>query len=77
MRKLTAATIAVTAVISAGAGAAAASAASHAPTRPAADRISIDRHTTRAERDRSGARATVTRLDRSSSDRAHATEAGR
>ncbi len=82
MRKLTAATIAVTAVISAGAGAAAASAAGPAPARPSADRVStdrvsIDRHAARTERDRSGVRTTVTRLDRSSSDRAHATEAGR
>jgi hypothetical protein len=77
MRKLTAATIAVTAVISAGAGAAATSAANAAPTRPSVDRVSIDRHAARAERDRSGVRTTVTRLDRSSSDRAHATEAGR
>jgi len=77
MHKLTAATIAVTAVISAGAGAAAASAAGPAPTRPAAEPVSIDRHAARAERDRSGARATVTRLDRSSSDHAHGTEAGR
>ena len=76
MRKLTAATIAVTAVISAGAGAAAASAAGPAPSRPAADQISIDRHAARAERDRSGVRTTVLRHDRSS-DRTHAMEAGR
>jgi Spy/CpxP family protein refolding chaperone len=69
MRKLTAATIAVTAVISAGAGAAAASAAGSSPmnpasSRPTADQISRDRHATRAERDRSG-------------DRTHAMEAER
>ena len=76
MRKLTAATIAVTAVISAGAGAAAASAAGPTHTRPAADRISTDRHAARAERDRSGARTTVLRHERSS-DRMHGAEAGR
>jgi hypothetical protein len=76
MRKLTVATLAVTAVISAGAGAAAASAAGPAPTRPAADRVSIDRHAARAERDRSGTRTTVQRHDRSS-DRMHGMEAGR
>ena len=76
MRKLTAATIAVTAVISAGAGAAAASAAGPTPSRPAADQISIDRHAARAERDRSGVRTTVLRHDRSS-DRTQAMEAGR
>ena len=76
MRKLTAAAIAVTAVISAGAGAAAASAAGPAPTRPAAERISSDRHAARSERDRSGVRNTVVRLDRSS-DRTPAMEAGR
>jgi hypothetical protein len=77
MRKLTAATIAVTAVISAGAGAAATSAANPAPTRPSTDRVSIDRHAARAERDRSGTRTTVQRLDRSSPDRTHGMEAGR
>jgi len=76
MRKLTAATIAVAAVISAGAGAAAASAAGPAPGRPAADQISSDRHAARAERDRSGSRTTVLRHDRSS-DRMHGLEAGR
>lgn len=87
MRKPTAATIAVTAVISAGAGATATSAAKPAPARPSADRVSIDRvstdrvsidrHAAHAERDRSGTRTTVQRLDRSSPDRTHGMEAGR
>ena len=74
MRKLTAATLAVTAVISAGAGAAAASAAGPAPSpaksspaeRSSVDRTSIVKHSTGTSRDRSGSRDTShgTRADR-------------
>ncbi len=79
MRKLTVASLAVTAVISAGAGAAAASAAGPAPSRTAAvEHVSIDRHSTRATRDRSGLgdRTTSARHD-ASRDRAHGSEARR
>jgi hypothetical protein len=73
MRKLTVASLAVAAVISAGAGAAAASAAGPAPSRAATvERVSTDRHPTRATRDRSGIRdrSAPTRHD-ASRDRAH------
>jgi hypothetical protein len=79
MRKLTVASLAVTAVISAGAGAAAASAAGPAPSRTAVvERVSIDRHPTRAARDRSGLgdRATQARHD-ASRDRTRGSEARR
>ena len=73
MRKLTAATLAVTAVISAGAGAAAASAAGPAPSptksspadRSAVERSSLDRHATSTARDRSDTRDPSLRHDRS------------
>jgi hypothetical protein len=79
MRKLTVASLAVAAVISAGAGAAVASAAGPVPSRTAvAEHVSPDRHPTRATRDRSGARdrSTVQRHD-ASRDRAHGSEAAR
>ncbi len=78
MRKLTAASLVVTAVISAGATAAAATAAGPRPDRPHAERVSVDRHAGRAGRDRSGARdrSSSSHLDRSL-ERSHDTEAGR
>jgi hypothetical protein len=73
MRKLTVASLAVAAVISAGAGAAAASAAGPALSRTAAaERVSPDRQPTRTTRDRSGLgdRVTSARHD-ASRDPAH------
>ena len=84
MRKLTAATLAVTAVISAGAGAAAASAAGPAPSpaksssadRSSIERRSLDRHAISTVRDRSGTRDPSLRHDRSS-DRSNGAKADR
>lgn len=79
MRKLTAASLVVTAVISAGAAAAAATAATPVPTRPVAERHSVDRNAVRAERDRSGARdksSSASRHERHG-ERSHDGKAGR
>lgn len=81
MRKLTATAFAVAAVISAGAGASAALAAGAPQSRPAAEHVSVDRHTTQAQRDRSGIRdsRSSTRhdsLQQRATERTHGTEAG-
>ena len=82
MRKFTAATLAVTAVISAGAGAAAASAAGPSPAKSwSADRSSIDqrsfdRHSAGTARDASRTRDPSLRHDRSG-DRSNAGKADR
>jgi hypothetical protein len=81
MRKPTVASLAVAAVISAGAGAGVATASAAAPVRAwtsAVERVSPDRHSTRATRDRSGipARKLSTRQD-GSPDRADGMKAGR
>jgi hypothetical protein len=77
MRKLTVASLAVAAVISAGAGAAAASTAGPASGRTtAAEHASIDRHPTRAARERSSVRDRSTaQRHEASRDRAHGSEA--
>lgn len=84
MRKLTAATLAVTAVISAGAGAAAASAAGSGPSpaksspadRSSVDRSSLGRHSAGTARDRSGTRDPSLRHDRGG-DRSNGVTAAR